>query len=224
MTFLITLLVALSLSGWHAPGLPEQEQSGITADDTFYYLQLDEKNGVPVEEFVDLCKEITGQPLKYNSLEMNGHVIRIHGIQKVRRDKSSFFEYFEAVMASHGFFCKACGPEEKPYFITVNGIETTDREGDATRKVGRVIPRELIDHFKGKPGQLITTTFPLNARDVLLPLKDVIFQEGVMLEIIEADEKSDSFVVITSLAIKVWGITRLIELVDVIDPDAVCDK
>lgn len=219
-------LVPLLVTGFLAASASAQDHIEMSVDEDYYYLQFDETNGVPIEEFIDLCKEITELPIKYNRQEVENQAILILGVQRVKRDQKSFFEYFQSVMVSYDFICQAFGPEDAPYFITVVKLTAATARGGGGLMSSRapVIPRDLLDTYKDNPGMLITTTIPLRyitARDMISSLTGLIASGGAnQLEYIRPVENANSLV-ITSFATKVWGIAKLIELMDVppFEPD-----
>jgi len=220
-------LLPLLFVGLFASGLAAQEHYDITLDEDYYYLQFDETNGAPIEELIDLCKEITGFPIKYNKQEVEGQMIVILGVQRVKRNKQSFFEYFQSVMVSYEFICSSYGPEESPYFITVQKLGSGPRSG-MIQSQAPVIPREMLEEYKDNPGMLITTTIPLKyiaARDMISSLSSLVGQGAMSLESIRPVENANSLV-ITSFATKVWGISKLIALMDVppFEPDVHMEK
>jgi len=212
LSLLSLLCIALMVAN-----LGAQEHYEITVDENYYYLQFDETNGVPIEEIIDLCKEITGYAIKYNKQEVKDQVILILGVQRVGRESKSFFEYFQSVMVSYDFICSAYGPEESPYFITVQKLTQAGQRTGLAQSQAPVIARERLDEYKDNPGMLITTTIPLryiSARDMITSLNTMISQGAMSLESIRPVENANSLV-ITSFATKVWGIAKLIELMDV---------
>jgi general secretion pathway protein D len=222
------ILVSVLCFGLFAPGLSAQEHYEIIVDQDYYYLQFDETSGVPIEEFIDLCKEITDYPIKYTKQEVDQQSILILGVQRVGREKKKFFEYFQAVMISYDFICSSYGPQEKPYFYTVQKLSAAGQRTNQVQSQAPVVARENLAEFKDNPGMLITTTIPLRyiaAREMFQSLSNMVQQGGMSLESIRAVDNANSLV-ITTFATKVWGINKLVELMDVppFEPDVNFDQ
>jgi|GEM_PF-2619459 len=171
--------LAFLFSGFLALGAAFQNLDEVTRSEDYYSIEfLGEKGCVPVEEFIELCRVVTGYSIKYSQAEVDGQYVLISGAHKVKRDKRSFFEYFQAVMASFEFVCTVHSPEENLQLVTVEKITPFRGKSDAARSqdhsVVRVIPRELLEDFKATPGVLITTTIPfenVNPKQVVSLLK-----------------------------------------------------
>ncbi len=212
-------LVSIALLGFFllAPGLAAQEQHyDITVSEDYYTIQFDETSGVPVEDFIYLCKAITGYPIHYNKNEVENQFIHILGIQRIQRDRKSFFEYFQAVMISYEFICSSYGPEEKPYFITIQKMAKAGSKMGIVQAQAPVISRDELDQYKDNPGMLITTTIPLKyieAREMQTSLNQ-FFQGMGNLESIRASQNANSLI-ITGFATKIWGVSKLVTLMDV---------
>jgi hypothetical protein len=208
------IFAMLSFCSGGSPESCDQEQPCFTADEKFYYLQFNEKDGVPVEEFIDLCKEITGCPIKYDEQQVRGQVIWIYGIQRIKKDRPGFYAYYESLLAAYGYLCNRYGPEESPYFFTVSRIKTGEEEDGPSCKTGRVIPRELIEHFRNSPSQRVTTTLPLNSEQMPSLVKKQFSRTAISFEVLRGGEDASSFAVVTGTALEVWGVARLLGAID----------
>ncbi len=194
-----------------------QEHYDITIEGDHYLIQFDETKGIPLVEFIALCRKITQKPIKYNEVEIQDQKILILGMQKIDRDPKSFFAYFQSVLISYDFICASYGPVDSPYFITVQKLTATGQKATMIQALAPVVLRENLGEYKDNPGMLITTTIPLRyieARNMLSSLTPLFQHGGPGLESVRNVDNANSLI-ITGFATKVWGVSKLIELMDV---------
>lgn len=206
---LTAALFALALLAGPAPA------QDVTVGGNTLTFQFDEEQGEPLIDFIDLAKVLLGKPIQYAPTEVGDARIFIIGTIEV--DKDRFFQFFQAVLKSYDFIVMEYGPTGGSFLkvqkVGVGGAGARGGGGLA-RSQAPIVPREQLEAYAEDPATLITTSIPLKFIDARSAMASFQPFFDTSVEGIRNVENSNSLV-ITGFGTVVWGVDKLIKLVDV---------
>ncbi|MEQ8766130.1 MAG: secretin N-terminal domain-containing protein, partial [Planctomycetota bacterium] len=199
-----------SVLGLASPALGQPDQPPIDEVGDTIIFNLSADAGYPLDQFVQLCNEVTGRVFVYDEPEIAGKTVKLVGTKTV--PKAKFYEFFQVIMILNDLACLPVGSSEIEV-IRIKNIRTVQR-GELTNRAP-VVQYEELDAYADKVGEIITASIPLqniDARQTFTSLRQYFTNQNT--ESITPIDNSNSLV-ITALAPAVWAMARLLSWMDV---------
>ncbi len=202
------------------PAAPALAQD-ITVQDDHFILQFDETEGEKLSDFIDLAQKILQRPIRHSPAETGEANMKIYilGPQTVRQDQ--FFQYFQSILKAFDFIVVEYGPEGSNFLSVIKvgaaGPGRAPGAGSSSALIksqAPVVDYRDLDRYRHDPATLITTSLPLkyfNSRDALQTFQ-TYFESSI--EQLRAVDSTNALVV-TGFGSHVWGVWKLVQLLDV---------
>jgi|RhiMethySRZTD1v2_1073278.scaffolds.fasta_scaffold08287_3 general secretion pathway protein D len=187
----------------------------ITVQGDEFFLQFDETEGEPMQDFIDLAQKLLNRPIKYTPGDMSDPNARIWILGTQHIKKEQFFQYFQAILKAHDFLVVEYGPEGSNFLSVQKITPGAGGRGGSTFYTTQapVVDVNDLDKYEHDPATLITTSMPLkyaNARDALGTFSALFSQQPEQIRNVE----NTNSLVVTGFGSHVWGLWQLIQLTD----------
>lgn len=198
-------------TGGGVPGLEFNIEGDIVT------MGLNENAGIPLVEFINLARNITGKVFVYNEAELaqNGPNQTINFVGSVRLPREEWFAFFQTMLYIKNFGCvvRETGGSEIVQIVSMQGTNRSEIQGNA-----RYVSPENIEQFRSQTGVTILTSIPfkfVKANAAVTTLRPFFTVAGTAAPLQFGTVGNDRALLIQGFGPQVYAAYRLLDLVDV---------